>query len=129
MYVVLCCCLCDKRKEHGRHYNPRFTGPFTIRVPEGNNWEPSPEEHAAGQRVAPDPSRPKGKVVMRLWTHDGVCNKVPHAAGQPMLTWQVLHENRFVVSYEMSAHPDYGQVGTFLLEGRDHVRSPRLFNC
>jgi hypothetical protein len=119
-YVALCCCLCDRRHERHKFHNPRFTAPFAIRLERGTSWEPSPEDYARGLRVYPDPTRGEGaKVVMMIWPSDGVFCGIHHKAGEPKLTWQVMADKHFIVSYNMIANPAYAGIQFSMLETLD----------
>lgn len=113
--------MCDRRREKPKRHNPRFTATFAIRLEPGDPWVPSPEAIELGLRLVDDNTRgDKCKVVVKVWTSDGVFHGIPHRKEQPKLTWQVIAE-RFIVSYDMVANPDYTAIRAHMADVVDRV--------
>ena len=122
-YLALCLCLCDRRREKPKRHNPRFTAPFVIRLEVGDPWKPDDSAIEQGLRLVKDSTRgDRANVVVKLWTEDGMFHGILHRRGEPMLTWQVM-AGKYIVTYDMIAHPEYTAVQASILDARDKVNT------
>ena len=125
LYFLLCCWCCNRDSSKEKQGNPKFTSPYTIHIPRGQDHKVTKDDAAAGWQLVADPERPGCQMLVKKWVEDGNCCGVPVRAGEYMLTWQFISEHE-ISSYNILANPVYTGNVMAMLDGRDHAISVRF---